>query len=86
MRPGRRKGLDRGGIILEVSDACIQCGICAEACPVGAIDPNHSEDNETGLGQGRVHEAAYPVLGANGAGMLSIMASALRESPFYFFL
>lgn len=27
---------------IDVSDVCVQCGTCAEGCPVGAIDPENS--------------------------------------------
>ena len=33
---------------ISVSDACLQCGTCAELCPVGAIDSNNSRRIDTG--------------------------------------
>ena len=32
---------------IAVSDECVQCGICAEVCPVGAIDPENSSKIDT---------------------------------------
>jgi ferredoxin len=32
---------------IAVSDDCVQCGICAEVCPVGAIDPENSSKIDT---------------------------------------
>jgi len=32
---------------IAVSDECVQCGICAEVCPVGAVDPENSSKIDT---------------------------------------
>lgn len=32
---------------IAVSDECTQCGVCAEGCPVGAIDPENSSVIDT---------------------------------------
>ncbi|MFY9801325.1 MAG: EFR1 family ferrodoxin, partial [Methanoregula sp.] len=32
---------------IAVSDECVQCAICAEGCPVGAIDPKNSRAIDT---------------------------------------
>ena len=31
---------------IAVSDECVQCGICAEGCPIGAIDPHNAEPGD----------------------------------------
>lgn len=43
--PGNRPYKETGpaGLVPAVSDECIMCGICAEACPVSAIDRNTFE-------------------------------------------
>ena len=32
---------------IAVSDECVECGICAQVCPVGAIDPDNSSKIDT---------------------------------------
>jgi len=46
-RPYRGDSRLQAADFIAVGDACIQCGICAEVCPVGAIDPEESRRIDT---------------------------------------
>jgi ferredoxin len=41
-RPYRDRQVRPPGACSAAGDACVQCGVCAEVCPAGAIDPHDS--------------------------------------------
>jgi ferredoxin len=41
-RPYRERSPRLSDDFIDVSDRCVQCGVCAEVCPVGAIDPDNN--------------------------------------------
>ena len=45
--PYRRDSVFWNVDFIAVDDSCIQCGICAGVCPVGAIDPGNSRAIDT---------------------------------------
>lgn len=48
--PGNRPYREYGGVPMkpQVGKACIQCGVCAEKCPVGAISADRPSETDTG--------------------------------------
>ncbi len=41
-RPYRERPARPPGLCSAAGDTCVQCGVCADACPAGAIDPGDS--------------------------------------------
>ena len=79
MRPYKKSG--GAGLVPKATKDCVRCGLCAEQCPVQAIDPaDLTADSKACIGCMRcVRQCPHKARAVNGA-MVSMAAMALRKA------
>ncbi len=78
-RPYKKSG--GGGLVPKVTKDCVKCGLCAEKCPVQAIDPETlMADSKKCISCMRcVKKCPYGARKVNGA-MVSVAAMAIKKA------